>query len=475
MLLDTADKDSMIFVNELENICNKSEPEGTGFSRLQKEFLAFCITAMIVLGSLCWERMERAAFGKYGARALGWMLHHSSIPWSRLWNASILRMVNICGIKGILVVDDTDRMRAKGTWNLFGIHKVKDKKTSGFSVAQNLVILLFVTEKLTFPVGFSFFRPDPEWKTWREKDKELRLNKVKKSLRPKKPDRNPDYPMKTTLAVELITAFKKLVPTAEISAIDADAAYMTKPFVSGCEAEFPDAQIISQIRKDWLVASNNSKTKHLKRVDSYFAGRTAINTQVSLRGMPNKKITMVSARLFVQAQQRKLHIVALKYDGETEYRYLAATKLSWRAFDIIRAYGIRWLVEVAIEDWKVYSGWGKMAFQQGVDGACRGVILSFVVDHFLSSHPLQLEQLKHGKPAWTAGSMQRFIQARAILTGVENILNAPNPKAMLRDLVDSITNVVSFRLSDKHMSGHMIGEFQATQSLISKYKSREAA
>jgi hypothetical protein len=186
--------------------------------------------------------------------------------------------------------------------------------------------------------------------------------------------------------------------------------------------------------------------------------------------MPTKKITQVSARLFVHAHRRKFNVVALKYDGETDYRYLVATKLSWRAYDIVRAYSMRWLVEVVIEDWKGYSGWGKMAFQRGVEGACRGVLLSFVVDHFLSSHPLQLKQLKQGQPAWTAGTLQRYLQARAILAGVERILEAPDPKAALRSFVDSICDVVDFRPSDRHMSGHNIGEFAPAPSMIPRYK-----
>ena len=72
--------------------------------------------------------------------------------------------------------------------------------------------------------------------------------------------------------------------------------------------------------------------------------------------------TVSSARLKVDAHGGKmLFVIALKYEGEEEYRYLAATDLSWRAIDIIQAYSLRWLVEVFFEDWKLYKGWGKEA------------------------------------------------------------------------------------------------------------------
>lgn len=219
-----------------------------------------------------------------------------------------------------------------------------------------------------------------------------------------------------------------------------------------------------------MVSDGKRKPRPPKRVDVYFAGQTPTKTWISLRGKADIEVTMVSGRLFVHAHSRKLHVIALRYEGEEEYRYIAATKLSWRACDIVRAYSMRWLVEVVIEDWKGHSGWGKMAFQRGVEGACRGVILSFVVDHFLCSHPLQLKQLRQGKPAWTAGSMQRYLQGRAILAGVESIISSRDPYAQLRSLVDSIESSVDFRLSDKHMSGHNIGEFGPSPRLVPIYK-----
>jgi hypothetical protein len=38
---------------------------------------------------------------------------------------------------------------------------------------------------------------------------------------------------------------------------------------------------------------------------------------------------------------KKRFVIALKYSGESEYRYLVATALSWRTIDITQAYSIR--------------------------------------------------------------------------------------------------------------------------------------
>jgi hypothetical protein len=63
--------------------------------------------------------------------------------------------------EGVLVLDDSDRARSKNTRNLHKVHKLKDKKTNGYTMGQNLVFLVLVTPKITIPVGFAFYEPDP--------------------------------------------------------------------------------------------------------------------------------------------------------------------------------------------------------------------------------------------------------------------------------------------------------------------------
>ena len=51
-------------------------------------------------------------------------------------------------------------------------------------------------------------------------------------------------------------------------------------------------------------------------------------------------------------------MIALKYAGEEDYRYLLASDLTGRTQDIVQAFTWRWLVEVFVQDWKTYEGWG---------------------------------------------------------------------------------------------------------------------
>jgi hypothetical protein len=48
----------------------------------------------------------------------------------------------------------------------------------------------------------------------------------------------------------------------------------------------------------------------------------------------------------VKAHGKRRFVIALKYEGETEYRYLVASDLSWRHQDIAQLYTLRWLVEI---------------------------------------------------------------------------------------------------------------------------------
>ena len=75
-------------------------------------------------------------------------------------------------------------------------HKQKDKKTGGYVMGQSIVLLLLVTLKITLPVGFSFYQPDPAIKAWVKENKRLKSTGVIKKDRPKAPLRDPKYPTK---------------------------------------------------------------------------------------------------------------------------------------------------------------------------------------------------------------------------------------------------------------------------------------
>jgi hypothetical protein len=62
------------------------------------------------------------------------------------------------------------------------------------------VFLPLVTERLTGPVGFAFYVPDPGLSAWRQPDQALKTQGVPKGQRPTKPPRHEAYPTPQALA-----------------------------------------------------------------------------------------------------------------------------------------------------------------------------------------------------------------------------------------------------------------------------------
>jgi hypothetical protein len=48
----------------------KEHHPGQGLSALQRSWLAFCLTAILVTNAVCWARFERASLGTYSLAAL---------------------------------------------------------------------------------------------------------------------------------------------------------------------------------------------------------------------------------------------------------------------------------------------------------------------------------------------------------------------------------------------------------------------
>ena len=101
------------FVNAVDE-ANRAHSPGHGMSTMQRAWLAFCVTAVLVTNSICWARFERASLGTYSLAALSWMFRHSKRPWDHLLVASVRVILRHHGItSGSLVIDDTDKQRAK--------------------------------------------------------------------------------------------------------------------------------------------------------------------------------------------------------------------------------------------------------------------------------------------------------------------------------------------------------------------------
>ena len=216
---------------------------------IQRTWLAFCVTAVLVTNSICWARFTRARLGTYSLAAWSWMFRHSQMPWDALWVASvrvILRHDSLTG--GSLVIDDTDNKRSKAATTLAHLYKLRDKDSGGYVWGQSLVFLVLVTPHITLPVGFACSQPAPELSAWYKRDKSLKKQGVPPKQRPPRPLPNPPYPPKPALARRLLPQFKAQHPALRVHCITADALYGTAPFVDGASALFGGGQVLSQIR-----------------------------------------------------------------------------------------------------------------------------------------------------------------------------------------------------------------------------------
>ncbi|MCI5194397.1 MAG: transposase, partial [Candidatus Electrothrix sp. AU1_5] len=157
-------------------------------------------------------------------------------------------------------------------------------------------------------------------------------------------------------------------------------------------------------------------------VKEYFSRNSGVPRQIKIRGEKEITATIASARLYVPSQGVKRFIIAVRYEDEKEYRYLIATDMSWRTEDIVKAYTLRWLVEVFFQDWKANEGWAALTKLTGEEGSRNSLILSLLVDHCLLFHPDQLARIKNKIPASTVGTLRHQIR-----TMVVRLINIENP------------------------------------------------
>ena len=386
------------YVEELSGKLEAQSSDKQRLSRIQKVWISFCLSAMLLTNTLCWACFERVSFGSYKARALSWMFLRSLSFWEQILNASVALIFEKFEINnGTLVVDDSDRTRSKNTSHIYGVHKILDKKTGGYCMAQNIVMLLLVSDKISVPVGFKFYLPDPKLAAWELNEKILKEQNVPKKKRPAKPERSVKFPTKQDLATQMVEEFRANHPKINVKGILADAAFLSPQFSKNAKRIYPKAQIVSQIKSNQKVLFKGKPIG----VNEFFKAQTPLTEKLSLRGGEPKTVHYSTARLEVCSHGKILLIVALKYGNEDEYRYLAASDLTWRGKDIVYLYAFRWLVEVFFFDWKGYEGWAQLACQHGVDGSFRGLILSLLLDHCLLYHPEQSARLKNQKPAET--------------------------------------------------------------------------
>ena len=453
------------FIDDLDKALRKATPEGLGLSKCQRCWLGVCVMGVIVTNSLCWRRFARAYVGRYAASALCWMFLHAAIAWDNLLAASVEVVLQSHGItEGTLLLDDTDKRRSKRTKRIAYTSKLKDKSTGGYVNGQCLVFLVLATPTVTLPVGFAFYQPDPARTKWAKKDKQLKKRGVVKSARPPEPPHNPAYPTKPELALRLLMEFKQAHQDVKVKAVLADALYGTSAFLDEAAVVF-DVQVISQLHSDQIVQSRSGQQLSLAK---YFARRSGVPGKLSIRGCEQKDVVVDSARLRVRCHGKKRFIIALKYDGEQDYRYLVATNLTWRTEDIVKAYTLRWLAEVFFQDWKAHEGWGTLTKQRDEEGSSRSLILSLLVDHCLLMHPDQLAQLEHNLPAFTVGSLVNRVKVQSLLMVIQDLIASGDPQRQLEKMAAALNERFDLKPSGKHMVGRDLGRQEPTPSL--KYR-----
>jgi hypothetical protein len=439
-----------------------------GMSAMQRTWLAFCLTAVLVTNSICWARFERASLGTYALAALSWMFRHSKIPWEELLVASVRGILRHYGIlSGSLVIDDTDNKRSKSAKALAHLYKLRDQESGGYLWGPSLVFLLLVTPKISIPVGCAFYQPAPELSAWYKKEKALKKQGVAKPQRPPKPPTNPASPTKQQLALRLLARFHAQYPTLRVHCITADALYGTAPFVDGAAGLFGGVQGISQRRSKQKVRGH----KRAQHVADYFATHPGMPHSIRIRGGEEVVAIVGSARLSVCSHKTKRFVVALKYEGEETSRYLIASDLSWRTLDIVQGQTLRWLVEVFMQDWKLHEGWSQLTKQPGEEGARHSVILSRLVDHSLFVHPDQQDQLKNNLPAYTVGSLRANVQVECLVDVIDDLVSSDEPQDKLKRFTKALHAVFAFSRSKKHMIQRQWGRLEPTPSL--RYRADE--
>ncbi|UYM14546.1 transposase [Endozoicomonas euniceicola] len=146
-----------------------------------------------------------------------------------------------------------------------------------------------------------------------------------------------------SLTLDMLQEFVDAFPEIAIRGVLADALYGTGDFMDKAAAITGGAQVISQLRSNQKVSNRGHSEAALK---TYFARQKGVQAQLMIRGGKEEQVTIQAARLYVKAHGKRRFVIALKYEGEEDYRYLVASDMSWRHTDIVRLYTLRWLVEV---------------------------------------------------------------------------------------------------------------------------------
>ena len=273
---------------------------GRGLSFAQRSWLKFCLMGVLMTNSVCWARFGRIGLGGCRLGALSWMFRKTKIPWDKLFQASVRRVPERHGIReGVPAADDSDHRRAKRTKRIHAAHKVFDKKTGGCFNGQTLVFLVLASGRVTLPVGFRFYRPDPAMVAWRKEDGRLKKAKAGKARRPACPARNPAYPSKEGCVPSMIADFRHHHPAVKVKAVLADPPYGNRPFMDEASSLCGGVQVISQ-----LPCNQNLRFRNRELAPpAFFARYPGVPQAIRIRGGEPVEVIVGSARLPARARQ----------------------------------------------------------------------------------------------------------------------------------------------------------------------------
>lgn len=255
--------------------------------------------------------------------------------------------------------------------------------------------------------------------------------------------------------------FRQSHPPVKVKWVLADALYGTAPFRDTAAALCGGIQVIRQLRRNQKVRFRHRTLS----VSQYFERYPGVPQPWRIRG--GKPLTAIvgSARLHVCAPGKKRFVIALQYQGETDYRYLVASDLTWRTQDILQVATLRWRSEVFLQDWKAPAGWGALTPQRGAAGSSRSLILRLRVAPCRRLHPDPLAQVEHQQPAYTVGSLINRIKVDSLLVVIRALLATDHPEQPLAQLADILAQQFALVPSEKPMAGRDLGRLEPTPSL----------
>jgi hypothetical protein len=119
----------------------ESRRSGAGLTAGRQAWLGFCLMCLIVTEALCWRKFVRASLGRYGEALWSWYFC-GPISWDLLLAVSTEVVWKRFGTyEGVLVLDDSDKKRAKVTHRIPSVHSYKNKEGTGTVRGQEVLFL----------------------------------------------------------------------------------------------------------------------------------------------------------------------------------------------------------------------------------------------------------------------------------------------------------------------------------------------